>query len=137
METLMQTFDVQSISINAPLDVVFAYISQPENLPQWTHAFARADARSALLRTPQGEVEITLETLVSQAAGSVDWRMTYPDGSVGMAYSRVVPDGPSVIYSFTLMAPPLPLEELEGALNAQSAILAGELKILKTHLEAL
>lgn len=131
----MKTFDVQSISINASRDRVFAYIRQPETLPQWTNAFAEADAKRALLRTPQGEVEIGFETLVSEQAGSVDWRMTYPDGSVGLAYSRVVADGDAAIYSFILMAPPLPLKALEGALAAQSTILSEELKTLKTILE--
>ena len=131
----MKTFDVQSISINASRDRVFAYIRQPETLPLWTNAFAQANAKRALLRTPQGEVEIGFETLVSEQAGSVDWRMTYPDGSVGMAYSRVVADGEAAIYSFILMAPPLPLEALEGALAAQSVILSEELKTVKTILE--
>ncbi|WP_346914182.1 hypothetical protein [uncultured Roseibium sp.] len=63
--------------------------------------------------------------------------MTFPDGSVGTAYSRVTPDGAEKsIYSFVLMAPPVPLEMLEGALSEQMGILARELVELKTRLEA-
>jgi len=127
----MQSFDVQSIAIAAPRDAVFAFVANPENLPLWAHAFKRADRRSALLRTPQGEAEIRLETAVSEASGAIDWHMTFPDGAKGSAYSRVVPDGDAgSIYSFVLMAPPVPLEQLEGALAAQKATLAQELKRL-------
>jgi hypothetical protein len=63
--------------------------------------------------------------------------MTFPDGAVGTAWSRVTPDGEDrAIYSFVLMAPPVPLELLEGALTEQMGILAGELAELKTLLEA-
>jgi hypothetical protein len=63
--------------------------------------------------------------------------MTFPDGSVGTAYSRVTPDGEyRSVFSFVLMAPPVPLEELEGALEAQRKVLANELVRLKTRPEA-
>ena len=63
--------------------------------------------------------------------------MTFPDGSVGQAFSRITPEGEDkAIYTFVLMAPPVPLEALEGALEAQKAILAEELAGLKTRLEA-
>jgi hypothetical protein len=49
----------------------------------------------------------------------------------------MVPNGnDSFIYSFVLTAPPLPLEQLEGALAAQSRILGEELERLRRILEA-
>jgi hypothetical protein len=76
--------------------------------------------------------------LAVQAArdqGTVDWIMTFPDGSVAQAYSRVVVAGPErSLYSFILMAPPVPLEQLEGALEAQSQILREELAKLRAIL---
>ena len=84
-----------------------------------------------------GEVEINLDVKASADKGTVDWYMTFPDGAVGTAFSRIVPETDnSCIYTFTLMAPPVALEELEGALNAQKEILAGELTHLKSLLEA-
>ena len=60
-----------------------------------------------------------------------------PDGSVGHAYSRVTGDGKNAsIFSFVLMAPPVPLERLEGALAEQMKTLSSELKNLKGIIES-
>jgi uncharacterized protein YndB with AHSA1/START domain len=123
----MKTFDVQSIGIAAPRSRVFEFVAEPGNLPKWASAFRSADAHSARLETPQGAVAIALRTDARREAGTVDWTMTFPDGSVGTAFARVTPDGENgSVFSFVLMAPPVPLEELEGALEAQRKILAGE-----------
>jgi hypothetical protein len=133
----MKTFDVQSIGINKPADAVFAFVAEPSNLPKWTNAFNSADSSSAELMTPNGAVPISLQTITHNGHGTIDWKMSFPDGAVGMAYSRVTPDGADrAVYSFVLMAPPVPLEMLEGALGAQMGILAKELKALKGLLEA-
>lgn len=133
----MKTFDVQSIGIDKPADVVFAFVAEPSNLPKWTSAFKSANSSSAELVTPNGAVPITLQTIAHDGHGTIDWKMTFPDGAVGMAYSRVTPDGADQsVYSFVLMAPPVPLEMLEGALGAQMEILAEELIVLKGLLEA-
>lgn len=137
MKTPTKTFDVQSVAIDKPAAAVFGFVSDPANLPKWTNAFQRADGETAELVTPAGAVPIRLETLADAVRGTVDWKMTFPDGTVGMAYSRVAPDGGDrSAYSFVLMAPPVPLEMLEGALNDQMAILAEELLSLKARLEA-
>jgi hypothetical protein len=133
----MKTFDVQSIGIGKSLAHVFDFIAAPANLPLWAHAFKRADAKSAELVTPNGEVLVNLETITDESRGTIDWRMTFPDSSVGVAYSRVTPDGGDrSVYSFVLMAPPVSVEALEGALSAQIAVLAQELQTLKARLEA-
>jgi hypothetical protein len=132
----MKTFDVQSIDIEAPRTSVFAFVAEPANLPLWTHAFRSADGHSARMETPQGTVDIALDTDARREAGTIDWTMTFPDGQKGLAYSRVTPDGPSrSIYSFVLMAPPVPLEEIEGTLEVQRRTLAKELVRLKEILE--
>lgn len=133
----MKTFDVRSIAISRPANVVFNYIADPARLPEWTNAFARADATSADLVTPNGTVAIMLDTIAGSVAGTVDWKMTFPDGMVGWAYSRVTPDGvDKAVYSFILMAPPVPLEMLEGVLEEQIKTLNNELLSLKARLEA-
>ncbi|MFC4217256.1 SRPBCC family protein [Pseudophaeobacter arcticus] len=132
----MKTHDVQSISIARPRAEVFAYIANPANLPEWTNAFKSADTERAELVTPNGSVPIQLETRASAEHGTIDWIMTFPDGSIGAAYSRVTEDtGDSAIYSFVLMAPPVPLEALEGALEEQKKTLATELVSLRKRLE--
>ncbi|MGH9221188.1 MAG: SRPBCC family protein, partial [Vicinamibacterales bacterium] len=69
-------------------------------------------------------------------SGAVDWRLVFPDGGVGIAQSRVTETTRGTcIYSFVLHAPPVALEEIEGALDAQRVILRSELETLKTLLE--
>ena len=133
----MRTFDVQGIEIQATQAAVFAFIRDPRNLPRWAHAFRRADDESAALTTPNGSVEIGLATQADEGSGTVDWELRFPDGTTGIAQSRVTetPRGTS-IYSFVLHAPPVPLEQLEGALDAQRVTLQQELAQLKRILEA-
>ena len=132
----MVMFDVQGVEILASPDRVFDFVRNPRNLPRWAHAFRSADDAEAQLETPAGAVTIKLQTSTEPAARTVDWRIEFPDGSVGLAHSRVTGTmrGTS-IYSFVLHAPPVPLEALEGALEAQRKMLATELTTLKSLLE--
>jgi uncharacterized protein YndB with AHSA1/START domain len=135
MSTQIESFDVQHTSIGAPFDRVFSYIADPTNLPKWTNAFAEADETSAVMVTPNGQLKIRLETKASKEHGTIDWYMTMPDGSVGTAFSRVTPNGSGTVYSFVLMAPPVPIEQVEGTLNQQKEILRKELAKLRRILE--
>ncbi|PYQ16494.1 MAG: hypothetical protein DMF80_04875 [Acidobacteria bacterium] len=131
----MRDFDVQTIEIGAPLDVAFRYIADPVALPEWTHAFRSASEGRATLATPNGSVEVGLEVRRSREQGTVDWVITFPDGSVGRAFSRLVGIGADrSIYSFVLLAPPVPLERLEGAFAEQAKILGEELATLQERL---
>jgi hypothetical protein len=131
----MKTFDVQTIEVSAPFDKAFAYIADPQKLPRWATAFEQARDGRAVMKTEEGSVEIALVVDSSGAHGTVDWRMIFPDGSVANAYSRLIDRGGSCIYSFVLIAPPLPLERLEGALQHQSQTLREELITLRRLLE--
>jgi len=133
---MKNNFDVQSIGINRPATKVFDFIAKPENLSLWTNAFAKADQSSAIMVTPNGELTIGLETIVANDNGTIDWLMTMPDGSIGKAFSRVSENEENAIYSFVLLAPPVPLEQIEGVLSEQKIVLAEELKKLKNLLEA-
>lgn len=130
-------FAVQNIALAVPAAHAHAYLADPGNLPKWTNAFAQAEASgNALLRTPQGEVPIKLEVQSDVGMGIVDWYMTFPDGSLATAHSRIVALGEEACaYSFLLTPPPVPLEALEGALEQQTSILAEELQKLKAILE--
>ncbi len=132
----MKHFDVQSIEIRAPYDRVFEYLADPTRLPEWTHAFkAVADGR-ATLATPGGTVEIGLVVKASRECGTVDWALAFPDGSAARAFSRIVAASPErTVYSFVLLPPPVPLEQLEGALAQQSGVLRQELVTLRRRLE--
>ena len=132
----MGMFDIQGIEIVAPRAKVFEFLREPANLPRWAHAFVSAEGGRARLETPEGAVDIGLCVSANVETGTVDWRLAFPDGSVGLAQSRVTETtrGTS-IYSFVLHAPPVALEEVEGALEHQRALLQSELATLKSLME--
>jgi hypothetical protein len=132
----MKHFDVQGIDLDVPQGKALAFIADPAQLPRWTNAFASVAPGRAVMRTPGGEIMIDLAVATSPEHGTVDWRMTFPDRSVATAFSRVVEvNRDRCIFSFVLTPPPVPLEQLEGALEAQSRTLTEELKKLKDILE--
>jgi hypothetical protein len=129
-------FDVQGIEINAPRGKVFEFLRQPGNLPRWAHAFTSVENGRARLETAAGAVDVGVEVRADADAGTVDWRLEFADGSVGLAQSRVTDTTrDTCIYSFVLHAPPGPLEMVEGALEAQRATLRSELATLKSLME--
>ena len=124
----MKTFDVQGIELGVPRHAAFRFIADATNLPKWTSAFASVTPGKAVMRTPTGEVAVDLRVESSPQQGTIDWRMTFPDGSVATAFSRVVElDRGRCIFSFVLTPPPVPLEQLEGALEIQSRTLQEEI----------
>jgi hypothetical protein len=132
----MRMFDVQGIEILAPHDKVFEFVRDPVNLPHWAHAFVSADDGRARLATPAGAVDVGLQVSADSDARTIDWRLAFPDGSVGLAQSRVTETARGTcIYSFILHAPPVALEQIEGALEAQSVTLKSELATLKALME--
>ena len=131
-------FDVKNVALAVPFDTAFDYIADMTRLPEWTNAFAEVSKDGkALMRTPEGEVGVQLEDTLNRNDGVIDTKMTFPDGSVATAYSRLIALGDdSCVYSFVLTPPPVALEELEGALSEQAEILEQELQTLKAKLEA-
>ena len=132
----MPDFDVQTVELAAPFDVAFRYVADPGTLPEWTHAFRSVSAGRASLATPRGTVDVGLEVRASFESGTVDWIMTFPDGSVGRAFSRLVDRRGRSLFSFVLLAPPVPLEQVEGALAEQARALRDELRTLQRKLAA-
>ena len=130
----MRDFDVQTVELAAPFDIAFRYIADPGTLPDWTRAFQSVSDGRATLATARGAVEIGLQVKASRENGTVDWFMAFPDGSVGRAFSRLIDRGDGSLFSFVLLAPPVPLEQVEGALAEQSQILREELRTLQRKL---
>ena len=132
----MRTFDVQGIEIAAPRRKIFEFLREPVNLPRWAKAFVTAGNGRARLETPAGAVDVSLGVTAEPDTGVVDWRLTFPDGGVGIAQSRVTETTRGTcIYSFVLHAPPVALEQIEGALDAQRLVLQSELATLKELME--
>jgi hypothetical protein len=121
----MRMFDVQGVEITAPRRKVFEFLREPGNLPRWAHAFVSAGNGRARLETPAGAVDAGLRVTADADTGIIDWRLAFPDGSLGIAQSRVTETTRGTcIYSFVLHAPPVALEHVEGALDAQRALLS-------------
>jgi hypothetical protein len=132
----MRTFDVQGIEIVATRAKIFDFLKEPRNLPQWAHAFVSADEGRARIETSSGAVDVGLNVSADVETGTVDWQLAFPDGSVGVAQSRVTETTRGTcIYSFVLHAPPVALEQIEGALEAQRVLLQSELATLKSLME--
>jgi hypothetical protein len=78
----MPAFDVQNIEIPATFGTAFRYIADPVNLPAWTHAFKQIEGDHATMETPGGAVRVGLRVTASEAHGTIDWTITFPDGGV-------------------------------------------------------
>jgi hypothetical protein len=132
----MRLFDIQAVEIIAARHKVFEFLKEPTNLPQWAHAFVSAGDGRARLETPDGAVDVRLDVTADANTGVVDWRLGFPDGTTAIAQSRVTETSrETCIYSFVLHAPPVALEHIEGALDAQRALLQSELATLKSLME--
>jgi hypothetical protein len=124
----MKSFDVQTTEIESDFRRAFSYIENPATLPDWTHAFTAVSGGTAMMVTPQGSTPVKLAVKSSIDHGTIDWTIEFPDGSRATAFSRLIDAGNSrSIYSFTLLPPPVPLEQLEGALEQQAKTLQAEL----------
>jgi len=135
-ETIMRMFDVQAIEIVAPRHKVFEFLAHPGNLPLWAHTFVSAGGGRARLSTPDGTVDVGLDVSANTEMGVVDWRLVFPDSSVGIAQSRITETTRGTcIYSFVLHAPPVALEHVEGTLEKQRVLLQSELATLKSLME--
>lgn len=132
----MKTYDLQGVEFQVPRERAFGVIADPEQLPRWTNAFASVRDGRAMMRTPNGEAEIGLAVRAAAEHGTVDWYMTFPDGSVATAFSRLVELAPDrCVFSFVLTPPPVPLAQLEGTMEQSAKTLASELQALKRMLE--
>jgi hypothetical protein len=100
------------------------------------HDFAQQARASDAIHAKGGRHVLVDVAAAHVEAGTVDWTMTFPDGSVARAHARVVANvDESSILTFVLLAPPVPQEAIEGTLAQQKAILSDELRRLKSILE--
>jgi hypothetical protein len=132
----MKPFSLHGTVLNAPYEGAFGYIADPGRLPEWTNAFKHVKGGRARMETPAGGVDVELRVAASREHGTIDWHMTFPDGTVERAFSRLTESRPGVcLYSFMLTPPAAAAERLEGTLDMQAKILEEELNHLKHILE--
>jgi hypothetical protein len=126
----------RSVTIATEPRIVFAYVSQPENLPAWAPGFAesvRAEDDYWIATTARGETRFALS--VDETHGVVDFLgLIAADAYVLRAPTRVVPRGPDRSeYLFTLFQMPY---ESDEAFEARLAIVCDELAVLRRLLES-
>ena len=126
----MQRADTQTISIDAPRDVVLDLVGDPSQLPSWAPAFARAirpDGEHWIVDTGEGELRIRVR--VSREHGTVDFLAAgLPEGVDVGAFSRVVANGRGCDYSFTQF---LPADMPDGEVDVRRAVVADELAAVR------
>jgi hypothetical protein len=66
----MDLFRVESVRIKTTSEEAFRYISDPKNLPQWTHAFKGVLNGKAIMAGPAGAVEVGLRVKGSASEGT-------------------------------------------------------------------
>ncbi|MEM8889459.1 MAG: SRPBCC family protein [Bacteroidota bacterium] len=138
MEQVQQkTFEIVSIGIQANPDRVFDYVADGKNLPKWTDFFKEADDTSAIIVTSKGELKVGMQAVLNKELGVIDTILEMPDGSKNHSWSRVTgnKDGNESVFSFTLVAPPLPPDAMAKFLAGQKAQMEEELRTLKSILE--
>jgi hypothetical protein len=126
--------DTQSVTIDAPLDQVFALVANPDRLPDWAIGFAQAvtprPGGGWTVRTATGEVGLEVES--DSVRGTVDFHMEPVPGVRLVAWSRVVGDHRHSHFVFTqAQAPGMPDEMFDAQVEA----LRHELSVLKARLE--
>jgi hypothetical protein len=130
----MKASDTQAISIAAPPSTVFEFVAEPRNLPRWAPAFAREvrpDGSDWIVVNDGGESRIRVRT--NREVGTVDFLAAgTPQGVELGAFSRVVPNGRSSEYFFTLFfAEDAPTADVER----QRAVVADELAAVRSLCE--
>ena len=94
--------DTKSVSIDAPVDRVIAFLEDPRNLPRWAVGFAKAvhDTPDGwVVQTGAGAMGIRIES--DSRTGTVDFWMSPAPGVDLLAASRVVPRGTASEFVFT------------------------------------
>lgn len=129
--------DTRAITVHAPAAAVFAFVSNPENLPRWAVGFCQSIRRDAasedrwIATTGQGDVPIRYVT--DERLGVVDFHFSPLPGVEVAAFSRVVPNADGAEYVFTqFQFPGMSDEVFRGQVRA----LAEELQVLRALIAA-
>jgi len=123
-----------SVSIERPWQAVYAFASNPRNLPQWAPGFALSVAPSSegwLVNTVNGPVSLAFAE--PNAFGVLDHDVRLPSGQVFHNCMRVIPNGDASQVLFTLFQASGVSDE---AFAADARLVEQDLQSLKRLLEA-
>jgi hypothetical protein len=126
--------DTQTVRLDVNAEVAFAFISNPQTLPQWAVGFCRGirpDGRGWIVRTASGECG--LEVDADPRRRTVDFHMRPAPGIEARAYSRLIECDGGCEYVFTQFGP---ASVPEDAFQANVESLREELAVLRSVLRA-
>ncbi|MCC6458711.1 MAG: SRPBCC family protein [Caldilineaceae bacterium] len=130
------TFFARHIStpINRAADEVYAFVSNPENLPQWAAGLSGSIRQAGdewIADSPMGSVKVKFAA--KNNFGILDHDVTLPSGETINNPMRVIPNNDGSEFVFTLYRHPGVSDE-EFAADAKA--IEHDLKTLKAILEA-
>lgn len=120
-------------SIDRPPTEVYAFASNPENLPQWVKSFCLSVKKSGdiwQMETPTGWVGI--QFVPANDFGVLDHVVTLPDGQSILNLMRVVANGEGSEVMFTLFQLPGMADE---QFSKDAGMVEADLRSLKEYLE--
>lgn len=123
-----------SISISVPAERVYAFVSNPQNLPLWASAFAKSiqfDAGRWVLQTAAGSA--TIAFAANNPFGILDHTVTLDSGIRVDLPMRVLSNGSGSEVLFTLFRQP---SMSAAAFSADMKLVEQDLHSLKTLMEA-
>jgi len=122
-----------SVTINRPVDEVYAFAANPENLPKWARGLCKSIARSNgewIVETPDGPM--TVRFVERNPFGVLDHYVTPAPGTEIYVPMRAFANGPGSEVVFTVFR----LPDMSDVRFAQDvAFVAYDLRTLKQNLE--
>lgn len=124
----------KTVSIDAPMDRVFAFLSNAANWPKWAivnvKSVTRADAQWWDMETPGGGAKLRVRP--NAEFGILDHDFNAPDASWTVP-ARVVPNGSGCLFMITFFQPPSFTKQF---FEEQVSLVDKELAQLKSLMES-
>jgi uncharacterized protein YfaP (DUF2135 family) len=122
-----------SVYIDRPVAEVYAFASNPANLPRWAPGLGSSVVREQqhwFVETPEGRVRVTFAP--ENEYGVLDHEVVTPSGDTVYVPLRAVADGDGCEVVFTLRRSP---GMTDAEFERDTALVTGDLALLKEVLE--
>jgi hypothetical protein len=122
-----------SVFIDRPVSEVYAFTSDPANLPRWAPGLGTAVVRDGadwFVETPEGRVQVTFAP--ANDYGVLDHHVVTPSGQTVYVPLRAIANGDGCEVVFTLRRSP---GMTDAELERDAGLVRGDLALLKQVLE--
>jgi len=122
-----------TITIQAPAERIYAFVSDPRNLPRWAAGLARSvSEEDGLWRVETADGPVGVRFVEQNPFGVLDHHVTFPSGEEVVVPMRVIANGPGADVIFTVFRTAAMSEQ---QLAADAAMVGRDLLTLKELLE--